>query len=141
MANESQLRGRKLYALLRELAEDDLTQAALARRYGCTQGRISQLKSQYIDEIEEMRRDLEDEYAGLWIAKKAERIKSYIRLADAIEADLAENGMDAQIANRYIACLKAVAEEMGQLPARIVIRESGPKADYTVSGVDPRDLT
>lgn len=135
------LRGRRLYALLRELAEDELTQNQLAQKYGVTQARVSQLKKQYAEEIAEMAEDLEDVYAGLWIAKKEERIKSYIRLAEMIERDLEENGMDAQIANRLIAVNKAVAEEMGQLPSRVVVRHEGPKADYTIGGVDPRELT
>lgn len=138
---ETKLRGRRLYALLRELAEGELPQAALARRYGVTAGRVSQIKTQYADEIADMADDLEDVYRGLWIAKKEERIKSYLRLAEAIEADLAEYGLDAQLVRQYQTCLKNAAEEMGDLPARMIVQHQGAKADYTVDGVNPKDLT
>lgn len=140
-ADGIKLRGRKLFALLRELAEDELSQKQLAEKYDVTQPRISQVKRDYAEEIGEIRNDLEDAYAGVWIAQKEKRVQSYVRLAEAIERDLEVNGLDAQLANRYIACLKAVAEEMGQLPARLVVQQLGPKADYTIDGVNPKDLT
>lgn len=141
MARPRVIRGRKLYGLLRELAENELSQAKLAEKYGCSQGRVSQLKTEYADEIADMADDLEDLYRGLWIARKEERIAGYIRLAEALEADMEENGLDSSLCRQYIACLKAVAEEMGQLPSRVVIRHEGPKADYTVEGVNPKDFT
>lgn len=140
MPEEKKLSHRRLYALLHELAENELTQRVLARKYGISQARVSQLGTQYADEVEDMRADLEDEYAGLWLAQKAERVKAYMRLAEMLEEDLQVSGLESSFINQLQKVYKNIAEEMGQLPARVIVTQTGPKADYTVGGVDPREL-
>lgn len=101
--------------LLRALAAGE-RQADVARQFGISRQAVSQFARQHPDEIETFKAKLEDEYAGLWIAEKANRITAYedeySRAAGHKQADHHE-----WIKTR-VTILHTVAEELGQLPPR-----------------------
>lgn len=133
---------RTRIALIQELGAGELTDSELGEKYGITKDRVGQIRRENADKIAAMRADVEDELAGVFIASKANRIKTYDHLAALLdEAITAGQEPDPQLVRQLIVTQKAVAEEMGQLPSRITIQHVGPRADYTIEGVDPKDLT
>lgn len=138
-------RGWRKGALIRELAEGERSQVALAGQYGVVQSSISEFAARHADEIAFVRENLEDEFAGIWVAKKTNRLREYEadleRIADALDVP-DSGGMEEKdlIAAKHRA-LRAVAEELGQLPNRMsVSAEVQTRVTYTVPGVDVSDL-
>lgn len=125
------LRGRHKLRLIRLLAVGEMTQDELAEEFGVTQPAIAQFKKRNRDEIEHVKANLEDEFAGLWIARKKDRVAELEDVAERFKAD------DPKAANIRLRALKQAAEELGQL--KVSIEVSGG-VDYTVEGVDPKEL-
>lgn len=124
---------------MRSLAEGTTTQAALAKKYGVTPMAITQFKHRHANQIEEIRQNLEDEMAGLWIAKKFNRIAEYQEdLEDINENPERYNSPEFRRIKTNV--LKAVAEELGQLPAKMTRQELAEVVRYVVNGVNPEDL-
>lgn len=119
------------HRLIRELALGDKTQAALAEQYGVTPGSITIFKQRHHTAIEDVRADLLDEFASLWIAKKVNRVAEYQddvdKLSDSTETD---------VLKVKHAALKAVAEELGQLPSRYGVSVGSASITYKIEGVD-----
>jgi hypothetical protein len=155
-SDRSPLGGRVARALARDLALTKLTQEALAEKYGVTQGAISQFKTRRAEEIAAIAADADDQYAGMWIAQKADRLAELERLhaialtptpkvfgKDADQVRDPETGeaiyeVDGRLAAQV---MKQAAEEMGQLPTRLQVSgDMSIKTNYTVEGVDPKDL-
>lgn len=107
--------------LRRELATGDLTRSQLARKFGVSTSYVSQFAKTYAREIEAVRARLDDEFAGLWIAQKAERLAAYQAEYETSLNHLRHDHFE-QIRTR-VQILHLVAEELGQLP---------PKASVTV---------
>ena len=61
--------------LCRDLAISELNQSQLAVKYDCVPSAITEFKKRNTAEINAIRDDLENEFAGLWAANKANRIK------------------------------------------------------------------
>lgn len=105
--------------LCRELATGE-TQAALGRKYGVTRGAISAFAKRHASEIDAIKADLDNEFAGLWVAQKAARIA-------AMQADLEMSLENEEYAAHYeqvrtrTQIHRAIAEELGQLPPRATI--------------------
>lgn len=129
--------------LIRELAKGEATQRELGQRYGVTQPAIANFAKRHAARIDEVRGKLDDEFAGLWIAQKANRIEVLQGQVD----DIAEMMSDPEKAARAgvqaaemfrtaQSALRAVSEELGQLPARTVRHEGGVSVRYEVAGVD-----
>lgn len=147
-------RGHIKHKLIHELARDEKTQRVLAREYGVAQSAISQFKTRYATEIAEVRADLENEFAGLWIAQKMRRLAEYQADAeeigdarvqaivgqDAEGEPIAVEKVDTALVRAKHAALRAVAEEMGQIPAKVNITVEPVTVRYEVVGVDPEDL-
>lgn len=123
------------HKLLRDLALGELTGNELAEKYNCSRPAISQFKRRHEIEIDEIRGALADEYAGVWVAKKLDRLKAY---QQKVEEML--DGRSPRNAEVMATLLKAVAEELGDLPARTQVNVSNQSVTYQVVGIDPDSL-
>jgi predicted transcriptional regulator len=117
--------------LVRDLATEEHTQSQLADQYGVTASAISNFKSRHRSEIEDVRRTLEDEFAGLWIARKELRLATLQQdvedLGDSLEVDV--------VKVRH-AALRQAADELGQIPSRAGIHVQNSTVTFQVEGVD-----
>lgn len=122
--------------LCRELAEGEIKRADLARKYGLGRSAITEFAKRHAREIDDIRAQLDDEFAGLWIAQKAARIAAY-------QSDL-EQSAEGEYAGHYeqirtrTQILRAVAEELGQLPPRATV--AVVPVVHVLEGVDPNLL-
>lgn len=147
-------RGHIKWKLIQELARQDKTQRALAREYDVAHSSITEFKQRHAAEIAEVRADLENEFAGLWIAQKTQRLAEYQTDAEEIgdarvqaivghdedgEPITAEK-VDAALIRAKHAALRAAAEELGQIPAKVNITIDPVTVRYEVVGVSPEDL-
>jgi hypothetical protein len=124
-------------ALCRELAVGEVTGAALARKYDVTRQAISAFKKRHAAEIDAIKADLDNEFAGLWIAQKSARIAAY--QADLEASEGGGFGSHFEQIRTRTQVLKAVAEELGQLPPRATI--TIVPVQHILEGVDPSALT
>jgi hypothetical protein len=99
--------------LCRLLAAGEVQRSELARRYHVTTSAITQFAQRNAARIDEIRANLDDEFAGLWIADKLARVEAYQIDYDSISQNNHHEWVKARTA-----ILKAVAEELGQLPPR-----------------------
>lgn len=123
------LRGWVKYSLVDDLVEGIKTYEALAIKYDVSPQRIGQFKKQNEELIDERRKNAADEFAGMWIAKKKNRVAAYEADVDRID----ELELDPQWTRIKHAALKSVAEELGQLKTYI---DAETRVNYTVDGVD-----
>lgn len=128
-------RGWVRHRLIRDFALGEKSGRELAGIYGCSQTSISAFKKRYALEIEEVRNNLADEYAGVWVAKKIDRIREYQGAAEKMAA-----GTSPRNAEVLVSILKAVAEELGQLPAKTQVSISNETTVYEIVGIDPEDI-
>lgn len=138
-----------------ELATTAATQSALAEKYGVTQPSISEFKARHLETINAIREDQANEFAGIALAEKANRLAVLADLVDkALQPTpkitnkgtlaIGPNGeVIEEIDGRMAAqAIKQIAEELGQLPTRLnVSGEIGIKTNYTIAGVDPGNLS
>lgn len=162
-------RGQTRILLQRDLATEQLTREELAQKYGATKSGITSFAKKYATVIAEIRADLSNRYAGMWIADKDRRVAAYqadvdlvdeetervLRERDAaiaratggvLEADEDGELFDAQISAATDLgrlsrikhrALRSVAEELGQLPTRMLVKaEEGGAVHVYGSGVD-----
>lgn len=138
--HHSKIKSHHKLALMRELAEGKLSQYALAERYGVTQGTISQFKSRHALAIEEIQKGFEDEFAGLWIADKTNRIDQYLQdvelINEQLQTDPLPRNLGTLLRYKQIA-LDAVAREMNAYTTKV---ETTNKTHYTIDGVDMEKL-
>lgn len=130
--------------LCRDLALANMTQRELAAKYDCVQSSIFEFAERNAAEITAIRDNAADEYAGLWIADKQNRIAVYAEQVEMVRAELADGDVEdrgAGLMRVAQAALKGVAEELGQLTVRT---RSEVSADVLVRsevvGVDPADI-
>lgn len=128
-------RGWVQHRLIRDFALGEKTGAQLAEQYGVSQTSISAFKKRHMLEIEEVRNNLADEYAGVWVANKLARIQEYQQAAEKMAS-----GHSPRNAEVLVTILKAVAEELGQLPARTNINVSQENVTYEIVGVSVDDI-
>lgn len=128
-------RGWVRHRLIRDFALAEKTGRELAEQYGCSYTSISQFKKRHAMEIEEVRNNLADEYAGVWVARKLDRIREYQQAAE----KMAE-GRSPRNAEVLVTILRAVAEELGQLPARTQVNVSQENVTYEIVGISPEDI-
>jgi len=143
--------------MIRLLAERK-TQAEVAREFGCSQSTVSDFAKRYADKIAEVAADIENEFAGLWIAEKKNRVSELESQAEMLrqlihdevnrpeqtgftaDGEVLETGPDsekvARLSRRLEGTLRAVAEELGQLPSRVAMVLGDEKGKYTINGVD-----
>lgn len=128
-------RGWVKHRLIRDFALGEKTGADLAEQYGVSQTSISNFKKRHSLEIEEVRNNLADEYAGVWVASKLDRIRQYQEAAEKMA-----DGRSPRNQEVLVSILKAVAEELGQLPARTQVNVSQENVTYEIVGISPDDI-
>lgn len=128
-------RGWVKHRLVRDFALGEKNQKELAEQYGVSQTSISQFKKRHALEIEEVRNNLADQYAGVWVARKLDRIREYQNAAEKMAS-----GESARSQEVLVSILKAVAEELGDLPARQQINISQENVTYEIVGVSVDDI-
>lgn len=136
--------------LIKQLAAGDQTRAALARLHGVSGEAIRQFADRHAPRITELQGKLDDEFAGLWVADKANRLAHYQQQIEDVAAILeAEPEIDEGKASRgagvnvstaelmrvQASALRAIADELGQIPARMQVEHSGSLA-IQINGVD-----
>ncbi len=149
-------------ALMRELAAGEHPQTELARRHGVTSQAVSEFAARHAERIADIVGKLDDQFAGLWAADKAARVATYQgqieQIADLLD-DAAGAGTDdgeratsllralaesntstSELMRTQGAALRAIAEELGQLPARMQVQHSG-SLEVKINGVDMAALT
>ena len=130
--------------LIRELAVGSATQTALADKYGVSQPSVSEFAKRHARAIDEVRRNADDEYAGIAYARKANRVAEYAdqiaycrSLLDDPDKQAKVNVGTAEILRTAQQALHHISEELGQLPARGLKHEGGVSVRYVIEGVDP----
>jgi hypothetical protein len=128
-------RGWVKHRLIRDFALGEKTGGQLAAEYGVSQTSISAFKKRNSMAIEEVRNNLADEYAGVWVAQKLNRIREYQEAAEKMSKGESPRNQEV-----LVSILKAVAEELGQLPARQQVNVSTENVTYQIVGIDVGDL-
>jgi hypothetical protein len=139
-------------ALIRDLATGGHTRRQLAARYGVAHPSIVEFAQRHADEVTALRARLaeivDNTFAHLWIADKVSRVAEYQQDAEDADAILADAeaihaGVQWAETKRIKAqALRAVAEELGQLPSRHTLQhEGGVSVRYVIEGVDMDALT
>lgn len=113
----------QIHEVCRELATGDMTQAAIGRKYGVTRQAINDFARRHARVIDEIRADLDDDFAGLWIADKRNRISALQREYE-LACEHRNSGHHEWIGKR-MAIIRAVAEELGQIPNRSTMAVTG----------------
>lgn len=125
-------RGGTRERLILELAQGEKHQRQLATEYGVARSSIAEFKARHLDKIEDRAERLADEWAGLWVADKRNRIIEAQADVEAIN-DALDQTTDAQLLRTKLAIMRQVAEELGQLTEKI---ELGGRLTYVVEGVN-----
>jgi len=128
-------RGWVKHRLIRDFALGEKTGIQLSEQYGVSRNSITEFKKRHSMEIEEVRNNLADEYAGVWVAQKLDRIREY-----QVAAEKMASGNSARSQEVLVNILKAVSEELGQLPARTQVNVSNQNVTYEIVGVDVDDI-
>ncbi len=123
------------HRLIRDLALGELNGIELAAKYHCSRPAISIFKRRHGIEIDQVREGILDEYSGVWVAKKVDRLRAY---QDKAEQML--DGRSPRNAEVLVTILKAVAEELGDLPTRSQVNVTNQSVTYQVVGIDPDSL-
>lgn len=131
--------------VIRDLAKGDKP-AALGRRYGVTTQSVCEFRDRHKERIEEVRTHLDDAYAGIEFASKGARVAELSKDAADIAALLGDPDTAARAGVQYAemarvkqGALRAIAEELGQLPSRMQVQVGG-SLDVTIGGVELGDL-
>ena len=139
------IRGRNKLRLLHMLADDAMTQAEMGKQFDppYTRAMVATFKARNIDQIEAIKADRTDRFAGLWIADKAERIAAYEedveRIDDWVESgDLAPEDATPLIRVKQ-AALRNTAEELGHLKQHVVSEERH-EVKYITENTSDEDL-
>ncbi len=140
--------------LIAQLALGGVTQAALGAQYGVGQDAISKFAARWADAIAERKAADHAEFHGQWIADKRARLATleeqaekiyelFARLspeddAGRIEDDAGDIDGEALVraSKELRAILRAVAEELGQLPVRATLGYADEPLRVIIEGVD-----
>ena len=128
-------RGWVRHRLIRDFALGEKSGQELSEIYGVSATSISNFKKRHALEIEEVRNNLADEYAGVWVAQKMARIQEYQQAAEKMASGASPRNQEV-----LVTILKAVAEELGQLPARTQVNVSQENVTYEIVGISPDDI-
>lgn len=90
----------------------------LAREYGVDHKAITKFRDRHAEVIADMAQAIDDEFAGLWIAQKSERLDEMIQLY--------EDGVSPRDRETKLSVLRHAAEELGQIPNRTTIDFAQP---------------
>lgn len=123
----------RVHELCRELAVAEVKRVDLARKYGVSGAAITKFAKAHKGQIAEIKAHLDDEFAGLWITRKENRLA-------ALQADFELASDEARASHHEwvkarIQITHAVAEELGQLPNKQNITIGGT-VRHELVGVD-----
>lgn len=160
-------RGPRRAQLIRMLAQGDRTRAQLARYFDCDRSSITEFADRWKQEIETAKADIENEFADLWIADKRARLAEYqddiarihtmqdrlgeiwaelrqgpdVAKQEVLMAEAEALSADAvQWARVKQAALRAAADELGQIPAKMQLMVDQSVTHVVIEGVDLDDL-
>lgn len=142
-------RGRTKVNLIRELALGARTKNSLAREFNVSHIAIAAFEKRHADEIVAVRADLENAFAGLWVAKQTDRIAELQQLiediSEQLEREVTTGGMTSAIgiplAKLLLSAYQQVALELGQVvKAGQGVDQVPPKVVYNFGGFDPSKL-
>lgn len=128
-------RGWVKQRLIKDLALGEKTHRQLGEQYGVSREAVMRFARVNRMEIEHARGLLGEAYAGLWIANKESRVAEY-----QVAAEKMADGDSPRHAEVLVNVLKAVADEMGDLPQRASVQVNNTEVRYEVHGVDPEAL-
>lgn len=121
--------------LIHELARGEKTQTQLGQEYRVDQSAISLFNTRHADKIDAVRGDLENQFAGLWVAEKRNRLATLEDLVEKVQ-ELVDDPATRMDAARHIKdLLRGVSEELGQIPNRATIQVAQP-VTVRLEGVD-----
>jgi hypothetical protein len=130
------------HRVIRDLAAGEMRDAAIARKYGVATSSLVEFKRRHSDRIAHVRGHLDDVFAGIEFADKANRVAELSQDAATIAEVLADPETAARAGVGYAemvrakqSALRAIAEELGQLPSRMQVQVAG-SLDVQVNGVD-----
>lgn len=154
----SKLGGLNHRQIVRLLAAQELSLGQIAERYNCTPQAVGQFRDRNAEEIAAVRADMDDEFAGMAIASKVNRVAMLQEIAEkALEPvpKISANGKVTYVINEdgesemvmevdaraAMAALKQVAEELGQLVARTQMSgDMQTTTTYRIEGINPESL-
>lgn len=118
--------------LMTELARGEKTQAQLAREYGVVESSMTEFKQRHRDRIDEIARDIDNEFSGLWVTQKTERLDEMQTLYEGITSG---EITDLDQVKTRLDVLRKAAEELGQIPNRTTIDLAQP-VEVRIVGAD-----
>ena len=158
-AKRGRLGGLRHREVVRLLAAEEITRSEIARRYDVTPGAVTQFADRHAEEIAAVREAMDDEFAGIAIASKVNRVALLQEIAEkALEPvpKVSANGKVTMVINpdtkepeivmevdarAAMAALKQVAEELGQLVQRSQVSgDMNTTTTYRIEGVSPEEL-
>lgn len=154
----SKLGGLNHRQIVRLLAAQELSLGQIAERYNCTPQAVGQFRDRNAEEIAAVRANMDNEFAGLAIASKVNRVALLQEIAEkALQPvpKISANGKVTYVTNEdgesemvmevdvraAMAALKQVAEELGQLVARTQMTgDMQTTTTYRIESVNVEDL-
>lgn len=137
MATKRPLKGYTAMRLIRELAISGKPQKVLAKEYGVTPAAISAFGIRNSNEIAQVRVNSADEYSGLWITQKLNRLAELQSMFE----DLQELPPTPSTVSVMKSLMRDVAEELGDIPTKAGVNVNLQNVKYEVSSVDLENLT
>lgn len=137
MADGKPLKGVVKLRLIRELAAAEKTQAQLAIEYNVSEARVSQFKYENLDAISHAQANMLDEFAGILLADKKNRLAEYVSDVDEANERDGDGWVDARRIKHN--ALRQIAEELGQIPNKTTMSHEG-KVEYVIEGIDLNSL-
>jgi hypothetical protein len=124
--------------LIRQLALTDIGDREACKQYGVDDASMFRFRKRHAEEIAAVAANAADEFAGMWIAEKINRLTVY--------GDMLEQALDKGELQNAARILRNAAEEMGHLPSRVQISgDIGVHTSYSIidesgNAVDLQDL-
>ena len=132
----TRLQAHEELSLKRELAAGDMTQVLLAKKYGITQQGISKFAKRHALEIADIADHMNEQFAGLPLARKENRIASYEREIEILNEH--PHASHHEWSKARMIAYRNMAEELGQLPPRQTVTVI--PVTHVIEGVSMEDL-
>lgn len=149
--------------MVRLLAAEEISRSEIARRYDVTPSAVTQFANKHAEEIAAVRADMDNEFAGIAIADKKNRVSAYEQLYEVATKPTPKVAPNGKLVREMVTdpetgettevvvhevdvraaagILKNVAEEMGQLTTRTqVTGDMQTTTTYRIEGVSPEEL-
>lgn len=141
-------RGHVRVNLIREIAAGERPLNDLAAHYGVSRQAVEAFKKRHATRIAEVATKLDDEFAQLWATRKANRLAELQQDIEDVENLLSDPDTAAKAGVQWAevkrikqAALKAIADEMGDIPARKHAVEVSGALNVQLNGVNLDALT